>query len=160
MYNAGQHDGNLGGRAGADALCASAKPAGLHAGYTNFKAFISIAPGDAIVNLPFPASLPVQGPTGTVIATNRADLLDGFIPVTLEAAGIMPAIGDIFWSGSDNNGNYNNDGGTINNCLAFTSNGLHNARLGRDRDMANFFWLNQLNMGCDNPAVNLLCIAY
>ncbi len=52
MYNAGGSgfDGNLGGRAGADALCQAS--GNRPAGYTNFRAFLSVNGGDEIQDMP------------------------------------------------------------------------------------------------------------
>ena len=92
MFSAGTYDGNLGGRAGADALCAANAPASLGSEYTHFRAFISVNAGDEIRDMPgnygVPTDVPIVGPTGTLIANNWADLLDGTISNSLQAAGV------------------------------------------------------------------------
>ena len=162
MYNAGQHTGALSGRAGADALCAAAKPAGLHAGYINFKAFISINTGDAIADIPFPATLPIQGPTGTLIDNNRTDLLDGSdILVALDTAGVLPFPGGYFWSGSDANGNYDAQGGAINNCQNFTSAAAGDGgALGNSPHQMLANWVLSTGWSPCDSSLPLLCIAY
>ena len=91
MYDGGAHDGDMGGRTGADAIC-QASPS-RPAGFANYRAFISIDANDEIRDMPanygVPTSLPIIGPTGTLIANNWADLLDGSIAASLSAAGVV-----------------------------------------------------------------------
>ena len=66
----GTYDGNLGGRAGADALCQAS--ANRPAGYTNVRAFLSVDVNDEIRDMPgnygIPTNLPIVGPNGTQLA--------------------------------------------------------------------------------------------
>ncbi|NOY99817.1 MAG: PqqD family peptide modification chaperone [Chloroflexi bacterium] len=156
LYNAGQRNGALGGRAGADALCAAAIPAG----YTTSHAFISISAGDTIAGLPIPTNLPIVGPTGTQIFANRADMLDGDNPPqTLFASGVTPS-GGFWWSASDDNGGYK---AALSNCTGFTDGTGGESGFMGDTDPSFTFGAEWINSGGSNSCDNtfyLLCIAY
>ncbi|MCA9523645.1 MAG: hypothetical protein KC609_21865 [Myxococcales bacterium] len=75
-------------------------------GTTKTVGFITISSSDQIKDLPtnqsVPTNRPILGPTGTRIADDWADLLDGSIKTTLMSAG---TIGNNYWySGSDSSG--------------------------------------------------------
>jgi hypothetical protein len=120
LYSAGEHDGNLGGRIGADALCAAAA-SGWAVG-KSIRAFISIDAADEIRDMPTNYSIntayPIKNLTGAnTIANNWTDLLDQSIDMTLGAAGVMTA--SVFWiSLSNADGSLHAD-----NCSNATSNG-------------------------------------
>ncbi len=65
IYNAGTHDGNLGGRSGADSICRNSgnRPGGL----SNVHAFISISSTDEIMDMPgmygYSTASQLTGPT-------------------------------------------------------------------------------------------------
>jgi hypothetical protein len=158
LYNAGLHDGDLGGRSGADALCLAARPASLPASYTNVHAFISVQPGDAIRDLPIPFSRPIASVGGTTIFTDGADMLDGNNPTTsLLAAGVTPTNTE-WWSGSNVIGNY---WASRNQCNNWTNNA--NTEQGSfgstDTPPSGIHWLGGGHFPC---ALNryLLCITY
>ena len=100
--NGANFDGNLGGRAGADALCAAS--ANRPAGYANYRALISTSASDEIRNMPanysVPTNLPITGPGPgfTRVASDWANLLDGSIDASLATAGVIPG-DDRWWSG-------------------------------------------------------------
>jgi len=151
-------DGNLGGRAGADALCAAS--ANAPAGYANYRAFISVDANDEIRDMPgnygVPTAGAIAGPTGTLIANNWADLLDGSIANSLETAGVLGATFLAWRSGSNDDGSLD-----ANNCLGWTSNaGGEQGAAGR-RDRTNAEWIdNNIAPFCSADQVYVVCIAY
>lgn len=104
LYESGTASaGNMGGRSGANALCAANKPAG----FTNYAAFLSVSGSDSIAGRQAFAGLDtartVRSKNGTLIANNWSDLLDGSIGSTLAGAGISLPSG-YWWSGSNADG--------------------------------------------------------
>lgn len=157
LYNAGGSgfDGNMGGRAGADALCqvSGNRPAG----YANFRAFLSVNAGDEIRDMPgnygVPTNRPIAGPNGTVIANDWADLLDGTIDVSLGAAG-LPTAGP-FWSGGNADGSL-----SANNCNGWTDNsGINFGEFGNPT-RTNSTWLDDAYTSCSDMTYSLFCIAF
>lgn len=143
------HDGDLGGRSGADALCGS-PPSGVTGGH----ALVSIGASDEIRDMPTTYSLPtdriIVGPNEVKIADNWADLLDGTIDVTLATAGI----GVTAWSGSDNSGALSGD-----NCNGFASaSGSNSGEQGDSASTTN--WLSRASMSTEtcNKKNAVLCI--
>lgn len=154
LYDAGGlYYGNLGGRSGADSLCASNIPSG----YSNYRAFISVDSGDSIANMPsnfgVPSNLPIYSTSNNLIASDWADLLDGTISMTLEAAGVLSS-GSTWWSGSFY------DGSTFYTCSGWTSNMTSSYGSAGRSDSLNSFWI-ELD-GYPDCAVSshVLCIAY
>lgn len=147
--------GAIGGRAGADTLCqgASNKPAG----YSSYRAFISVSATDEIRDMPanygIPTSYPIRGPNNTLIASNWSDLLDGSINTYLAAAGVYVNGPYDWWSGSLQDGSL--DG--VNHCASWTS-PSGPGRSGRF-DYGNLYWMYGNVYGC-NSGANLLCVAY
>ena len=149
-----QYDGNLGGRAGADAKCAADnKPAGRK----TVHAFISVSAADCISNMPatygFPANVPVVAPDGTVIADNWADLLDGSIDVTLNDAGVLLGNkGTPWWSGSTTAGYLN-----TYNCSGWTT--TNGSGYFGIPDRVDSFWI-EISYMPGSSTAHLLGIAY
>ncbi len=147
--------GAIGGRAGADTLCQSAsnKPAG----YSNYRAFISVSATDEIRDMPanygVPTSYAVRSTSNTLIANNWTDLLDGSINTYLSAAGVYVNGPYDWWSGSLQDGSL--DG--IYHCASWT-NPSAPGRWGRF-DYSNSYWISAGVSGCSAPS-NLLCIAF
>jgi len=146
-------NGNLGGRAGADAICKGM--AGKPAGFAQYRAFISVSDTDEIRDMPTLYGVPTTDPivgTGGTIANDWADLLDGNIALELETA-----IGATqhYWTGSFPNGTV-----SFFNCLDLTSASGGNSGPIGDRTLTNSNWMmvNVLN-NC-NMTASLLCIAY
>jgi len=154
MYNAGLHDGNLGGRTGADSICSSyaSKPAG----FSEYHAYISINGSDYIANmttnLNVPTSVPVKSTTGSVIANNWSILVSGtFLLSTLEGAGVCD---NKWWSASQDNGTINSE-----NCLNFSSNSSgQNGRCGANNVNA-IAYKSDSSQTCNN-SFYVLCVAW
>jgi len=151
-------DGNLGGRAGADALCAAST--NRPAGYTNYRAFISTSASDEIRDMPtnysVPTNLPITGPGPgfTQVATNWANLLDGGIDATLSAAGVAP--GDQrWWSGSSSDGQLGSS-----NCTGWTTNSVDVGGEGGNSTLTTAGWMNDFTVPCSVSNRLVLCIAY
>jgi len=145
------HNGNLGGRAGADALCASS--ASKPAGFGQYRAFISVDAADEIQDMPtnygVPTTDPIVGSGGT-IATNWANLLDGSIDINLQTA--IGATGR-YWTGSSQNG-----GVMAVFCSGWTTVSFGSGEIG-DQTKTDTEWLKLTGGGCNNP-YGLVCIAY
>jgi hypothetical protein len=162
LYDAGgTFNGNLGGRAGADALCQAS--GNRPAGYTNFRAFLSVDVNDEIRDMPgnygVPTNVPIQGPNGTQLSPNWAGLLDGSIDATLQAAGIGAAP-NFWWSGSFVDGSLGTAFGA-DSCAGWTTN-VPSATAG-DVTQATGEWLD-FDLGVGNFACSnnfrVLCIAF
>lgn len=163
LYNAGLHDGDLDGRIGADLLCLTAKPASLPASYTNVKAFISVQNGDAIFDLMIltPIDAPIRSVGGTLLFTDRFDMLDGDNPTTsLLAAGVTPT-NTQWWSGSTVTGTYFSG---EDECANWTTNAGGGTWMGMvgstDSPPSGLHWMgNGVLWYCDMQRY-LLCITY
>jgi uncharacterized repeat protein (TIGR02543 family) len=102
LYNAGTHNGNLGGLAGANAMCeANVSTACGHR--SKIRAFLdegywtSYTFADIPTLMGIDANLPIVGPNGDQISANWAGLTNG-IDRSLSAAGVLPA-DTHWWSG-------------------------------------------------------------
>lgn len=146
---------SIGGRAGADNLCQNAtnKPAG----YSSYRALISVSATDEIRDMPanydVPTTYPIRSSSNTLIANNWADLLDGTISTYLGATGVYVGGPYEWWSGSTPDGSL--DG--TNHCASWT-NPSAGGRFGRV-DYNNANWISAGVGGCSYSA-NLLCVAY
>ncbi len=158
LYAAGvTRDGNLGGRAGADAICAASgnRPAGAE--YTNFRAFISVSAADEIRDMPgnygVPTTVPIVGGDGTTqLAPNWAGLLDGNIDATLLAAG--NGASDWF-SGSNADGSL-----AATHCTGFTDNtGGATGQAGLPNTTGSN-WIDFAGGNCGTVGWEVMCIAY
>jgi hypothetical protein len=156
LYNAGTHNGNLGGRFGADVLCnfSANKPPAT----TKVHAFISISATDQISEMPanycYQTSQPIYGPDGTSkIADNWADMMDDSIDMSLGAATVMPNA--YHWlSGSNNNGTY--DSGQIE-CNGFTNSDHDKYFMLGLSNQTDLSWISAMSNRCDTT-YHLLCI--
>jgi len=147
------HNGNLGGRAGADAICAGM--AGKPSGFAKYKAFISVDAADTIANMPANYGIsttdPIVGPTGTAIGTNWNDLLDESIANNLQTA---IGVTGFYWTGSNADGSLD---GT--NCSGWTTTEEEEGMAGDESETGDR-WLNVgEGMSCDS-SLALVCIAY
>lgn len=120
----GNLDGNLGGRAGADATCAAQKAANYAAlACTTIWAFLSVSAADEIRDFPttynFSTSSTVSRPTGQAISTFAGLISGAGISLTNSVGAAAQA-----WTGSDNTGALH-----ANNCNGFTG-GLGTGRSG------------------------------
>ena len=150
--------GDLGGKAGADAMCNSERPSGFSAGY----AFASFDANNEIRDLPTTAgidtNLSIRSLTNKLIATNWTDLLDGNITQSLNAAGMGPTSVSVtpYWR------SFSNDDGSLNsdNCNGGTSTtNNHKSTVGAFNSDSN--WINNVtNTSCSyDTARYILCLA-
>lgn len=150
--------GGATGREGADNLCKNAtnKPAG----FSNYRAFISVDANDEIRDMPanygVPINTPIKGTTGgTTIANDWADLLDGTILTSLSSAGVASAS---YWrSGSLADGSIGT--GT---CSGWTSSSITESAEEGLPSATNGTWLDDGSpFACDNNTDDtILCLAY
>lgn len=158
MYDAGNtHDGDLGGRVGADGICATALPLPL-AGKTA-KAFLSVSAGDQVRDVVPPAlqTLPVLDYTGVfTISPSWNDLWDGNIDLTLWGGAGLTGPGAEYWSGSLATGLV--DGTT--QCQGWTDN---TATFFANRGNSNFTDTNWIQFGAADICSTvqfIVCVAY
>ncbi len=106
------YSGSQGGRSGLDTICSTRKSAAFASlSCTNVRAWISVSSTDSIAAMPVNYSVPITarvlGPTGTQIADNWADLLDGTVSDagSLKAAGLFDDITPdaYYWVGGNAN---------------------------------------------------------
>ncbi|MBN2077526.1 MAG: DUF1554 domain-containing protein [Spirochaetes bacterium] len=155
LYDAGQLNGNLGGRAGADAICQAAAPPPFPV--TTVRAFISVSPVDTIAALVPLAyhGLPVYDQSGAnIVSSSWSALWDGTIDMTLNAAGVLPA-GLEWWNGSNTDGTSN-----VANCQGWTSDLAAFAGMRGNSNFPDAFWINWGTATCDLNINYLLCVAY
>lgn len=158
LYSAGTHDGDLGGRSGADSICSSNKPGGDS--HANVRALISVGSGDAISDMPSNYSVPtgivIQSESASTIANNWADLVDGSISATLLATGVTMSPTN-WWSGTDNTGTL-----TSSTCSGWTdSTSGVSGTSGFTGDTSNWFAHSPTPTDtCDTATNILLCISF
>ena len=108
--------GNLGGLAGADAICQETAEAANLPG-TDWTAWLSDSTGNAIDRIPDGQYRLVDG---TQVADDKADLTDDTgpkVPINLDESGI-PVADDFVWTGTEPDGTATTDPG--NNCNNWT----------------------------------------
>ncbi len=158
IFSAGEYNGNLGGRLGADSICRLA----LDAQYfqsgqlAHVKAFISVSEYDLIRNtLPLEYQylpvygLTVNGPT-VQISANWPGLWDSSVDSTLESA---LGLANYWWSGSFEDGSFYSSQG-CDGWMSTSVNGMTGQYTTIDST-----WINFSNWTCAN-SYNLLCVAY
>jgi hypothetical protein len=157
MFNGGQYSGNLGGRAGADALCVANKPVSI--GNTNVRAFISISSTDTIANMPslvppMNNNIPIVYQGGELIAKDWPDMLDGSINAALTLSGV-PA--GNWWSGSESDAG--NALSTTANCNGFTD--ASSSAYGNfgNTSSSGSGWLASANSQACSNIYTLICVA-
>jgi len=99
------YDGNLGGVAGADARCQARADVGINLGTLpagTYRAFLSDGITQAASRV---ADARWTLGDGTLLATSKADLLDGFLPhaISMDEYG-TPDVGAFVWTGSNTDG--------------------------------------------------------
>jgi hypothetical protein len=158
LYDAGGTSGAIGGRSGADILChqAAVWASGLPSDATN-RAFISVNATDEIRDMPaaygVPTNRKIVGPSGIKIADNWADLLDGSIDTSLEAAGVTTA--SFWYSGSNPDGSLASE-----HCSGWTEGGSpHQGWYGRPPDV-NDWWISRGPAVCGASSYTVLCVAW
>jgi hypothetical protein len=157
LYNAGTPDGNLGGRTGADAICNAS--GNMPAGVKKVHAFISMSASDQISDMPanygYQANLAIYGPDGTsMIANNWADMLDGSIAMSLDAAGILPAA-STWLNGTNGSGNW---AGLVSSCQSFVSNNGSDFSFVGLSNNTDSTWMTAGSVTCSDTTHYLLCI--
>jgi hypothetical protein len=146
--------GNLGGRSGTDALCSASpfRPAGL----VVTRAFLSTSASDQISDFTalygVPSSLPIESPSGVVLASNFTTLLGGSIQRSLRDAGVFASLVN-WWSGSDASGN------VADTCSGFTSSTVTTQGQIGSSTAVDGQWISILVATC-NARVNVMCIAF
>lgn len=143
----------LGGRSGADSRCSTAS--NRPAGYSRYRAFLSVDANDEIRDMPanygLPTTVPVISVNSALLAQNWYDLLDGAILNTLQGAGVIFTGPSDWWSGSNLNGSLNAS------CSGWTNPGA-TGTWGRSIT-SDSTWINFVTGSC-SVASNLLCVAY
>ena len=149
---------NLGGRAGADAICASGESrAGLTSSQCSngVHAFLSFSEFDPIFMMPttlgFSADLAISSPNGTLIASNWAQRRSGTIDASMAAAGIDS---QAYWTGSNDLGTDGDD------CSGWTSTSDSDlGGLGNPNNTDTEFLSSVFATQCDSTE-DILCICY
>ena len=157
LFSTGVHDGDLGGRAGADALCAGAQPGSSF--QANVRALISVDASDEIRDMPgnymVAPDEEIRSPDGNVLASDWSDLIDGSIDENLMASGVTTST--FWWSGSDNMGAL-----SASNCAGWTDGtSMETGATGFTADTANWFF--EMDSDCDGGILGdqvVLCIAF
>jgi len=176
MFSAGiNHDGNLGGRSGADAFCSTKKISAYSSlSCTTIHALLSVNQIDYIANFPtqygtnngnFPHASPVigAGPGGYTMATNwttflsqgpcyNGALCNGATTSFSSLVGGQPGLN--FWTGSGSQGVLDNSGGT---CSEWTS--TSGAESNGDYRYYAFFSGSWHDNGC-GLSYDLLCVCW
>lgn len=161
LFSTGErHNGNLGGRSGADGLCQSCYTNTYSSlNCANVRAFISVNGDDEIRDIPtkygLPAGLVVQGPKGKQIAFNWEQLLDGSIEKSMEEAEVESAWN--YWTGSNSNGST-----TSLTCSGWTNgSGFPNWGDSGSHDQIGSQWLFGGGfITCDQEAHVILCVCW
>lgn len=122
-------------RTNLNAFCTVSQPAQCSGGSFLFVSVVGSTAADVHTALGLPTAAPVVGPTDTEIATSNADLFDGSIAVTLEAAGVFSSF-TVWWSSTDSDGTEN-----INTCTSWTS-AASTGGYGAS-DVTNFQWVDR-----------------
>jgi hypothetical protein len=145
------YGGSLGGRVGADELCAAAKPSGLAC--TSVRAFLSVSASDSISQMPAnygaPGTATIRRPDGTLIDSSWSGMLDGDILASVSDP--MPS--DYWWSGSDDSGDLDPWGACAawtDGSQGFAAGGLVTATRG---------WMLQEGYSCSAPW-HLVCACW
>jgi hypothetical protein len=156
------HDGNLGGRSGADNLCRidDNRPEG----YSDYRAFITVLHDwDSIYNMyenyGVPRNLPIKSSSGTTIANNWHELTNLSITTSLAEAGVVstPNQSDFWWSGSVRLAPLS----IPSNCSGWSTGGYALPNLGTRGDIftSSLQWIGSGELACGTKGY-LLCVAY
>ncbi|MBN1533580.1 MAG: hypothetical protein JXA20_13005 [Spirochaetes bacterium] len=162
--------GNLGGRAGADAICRGTYETWYsHLEALHVRAFLNVSAYDTIREMPenhgIPADAPVvamnytTGAPGPFLATSWYDLLDGSISMSLYSAGLFTG-GSNYWTGDISGYGTTGLDGDLN-CNGWTSSSTVLHGRGGDNMQSGVGWLSVANLLCDgSTSVPLLCVAW
>ena len=155
IFSANGYPGDMGNRSATDTLCANNNPTT----YANTTAFISHSAADSIANIPtnylVETNRPIKSNSGTQIASNWADVLDGNIATSLSGAGVTS---NAWWSGAQSWDGSHIDG-TTNDCNDWTSNLDTVGGIVGSANNTDSSWITLAPAGC-HQSIDLLCIAY
>lgn len=157
LYDGGQHNGNLGGRAGADAICLDAATGtAADSGRTHHIAFLSVSSSDDLSNLnEFPdldTDAPLVSLTGATVSSTFISAFDGAIDVSLAAAGVLG--GGAWWSGSGASGI------AAETCKGWSSQSTDDSAV-IGVSSSEFNWIDgTTTFPCSMSSIHVLCVAY
>lgn len=159
LFSAGAHNGNLGGRSGADAKCASAASTQGLTCSSGVHALISVDSNDEIRDMPanygVPTNVQIQAVNGTVIQNSWAALLSDTLLRSLKSAGVTS--GDYWWAGSDDS----NGSLSANHCSNWTTAaGSPNSGRGGYSPSDSWTWIGSTLAYCSSTAMELVCLCY
>jgi hypothetical protein len=153
----------LGGRSGADAKCVAPTSIGRPAGLVQARAFLGVAAGDSIANLPplygIPIGMPIESASGQVVAADFAALSGGSLAVSLEAAGVLPT-GSVWWSGSNPDGSLATSAGVPFTCVGWTDGSASRVGVVGTSGATTGRLVNSASTRACNLAAHLLCLAF
>ncbi|RKZ32843.1 hypothetical protein DRQ33_05170 [bacterium] len=166
------YNGNLGGRSGADAICAAELPSALSGKVSDVKAFISVASNDEIRDLhnndsdvdgvigPYESTSPIiaynRGWGTTVqIASSWQTLLDGNIEQPLSNLWSVQPPNVDWWSGSKTDGSLYS---TSYYCNGWTNGTASYLGYTGDKNATSTGWIFYTNRYCNN-SYRLVCVA-
>jgi len=170
IYNAGTHNGNLGGRSGADAICAASSNRPI-TGFTDYHALMSFSSSDDIADFAstfssLKQSTPICSNSSSAtatIASNFADLIDssGTARNMFTISSAMPT-GVLWWSGTigtdPSNTSYGNYSDSCSGFTSTSSTGIIKAVGSTTSDTSD--WLkNNVSSSCENDYY-IMCIAW
>jgi len=159
MFAIDTHTGDLGGRTGADALCASRRSqVNPNLPSNHVRAFISVSDTDEIkdmrINYGVPELRNFKGPGNAIIATNWNNLLGSILSNSISGAKVTTA--PYWWSGSDSTGGYWGTSGICTGWIEGTisANGAYGVT-----SMTSPQWLSYNEKECSNNYA-VLCICW
>ncbi|MCB1198293.1 MAG: hypothetical protein KDK51_07955 [Deltaproteobacteria bacterium] len=162
LYEAGIHDGSIGGREDADIFCENNTPPSI--ARNKIKAFISIAIEDAIADMPALHGVPLTSPilggfSGQVVANTWPDMLSTGVLSKLSNLGVVQSATSPWqwYSGSNVDGTVDLN----NTCDGFTSNQITDTgSVGRiDLNTNPNDWIADASLSCNTQA-RYLCITF
>ncbi|MCC6217463.1 MAG: hypothetical protein IT376_21580 [Polyangiaceae bacterium] len=154
LFDGGGTDTALGGRAGADALCAASTGS---LPITQSRAFLSVSASDEIRDLPGNYSIPtdqrILGPNGSVIASDWADLLSGTLDRSLADAGVLTS--NFWYSGSGPDGSLD-----AHTCTGWTTDGaLFDGHYGVSGQTTSA-WISTADATCGLAGYHVVCAGW
>ncbi len=157
LFDGGGKAGALGGRSGADAVCQTAAAGFGGLGMTSVRGFLSVSATDEVRDMPvnygFPTGVPIKGPTGTKVADDWADLLDGSLDASLSSAQVTVA--SFYYTGSGSDGALD-----AHNCTGWTDGATtFDGHYGIPASTSTT-WIAQSDATCGLAAYHLLCVGW
>jgi hypothetical protein len=143
------HNGNLGGRVGADAICATDYAASYDAlGCSTVHAFLGVSATDRIDSIGAPAGHDVRTAADVQIETSWSRLWDGDAIATSLSFGV-----DAWWTGSSWNGSI------VQTCGGWTNGGATDGGTIGERNSVTTRWVSAGGFAC-NFAWSVLCVCW